>query len=352
MASISIRSIASCTRSLSVLSKSGGLAASTPPRRILPAVVTLTPAQPPCTAAASAAMTTALVRPFSTSPSYYAKKKEAKERRRELFEQRVERKERVKHRRNGKPRDVLRREFRAFWIKKKVDEEYMDRKARQAGLDWKIDVAVILERQNIVVPDKEPWEVEMEDLQTHLARYGKMYPKGLFNVDYESDNIAMTDKELLDLLPEGFTPAPRETVADETGDVRTTERKLKTSVYLTVQDKQDKWMLPTVTLQEDENFVEAAKRALADQIGPEVEFWCPSNCPCAVDMVALPMEERSNSGLYGTKTFFMKVVHDEGQVSEKSMKIKDYAWLDRGEITEKMKQEHGDYVAKFYHYVM
>ena len=69
-------------------------------------------------------------------------------------------------------------------------------------------------------------------------------------------------------------------------------------------------------------------------------------------MVALPPEERNGKGVYGTKTFFMKVVHDEGQVSPKTMTVQDYAWLDRGEITEKMKEEHGDYVAKFYHYLM
>eukprot|EP00977_Amphora_coffeiformis_P003148 scaffold586_cov155-Amphora_coffeaeformis.AAC.9 len=264
----------------------------------------------------------------------------------------MERKESLKTRRINSPRDEKRREFRAFFIKKKVDEEYMERKARQAGLDWKIDVAVILERQNIVIPDKETWQVEMENLQMHLARYGKQYPDKLFSgVDYDAD-VAITDEELLKLLPEGFTPAPRETVADETGDVRTTERKLKTSIYLTVQGDQGKWMLPTVSLQQDETLLEAAKRALDDLIGPEVEFWCPSNCPCAVDMVALPQEERSKSGMYGTKTFFMKVVHDEGQVEKRSMKVKDYAWLDRGEITEKMKQDYGDYVAKFYHYLM
>ena len=283
--------------------------------------------------------------------SYYNKKKEAKEYRRELYEKRMERQERIKTRRSNGPRDALRREFRAFFIKKKVDEEYMERKARQARLDWKIDVAVILERQNIVMPDKEPWQVEMENLQAYLGRYGKMYPEKLVNYDYDAD-AAYTDEELLKLLPEGFTPAPRETVADESGDVRTTERKLKTSIYLTVQDDQDKWMLPTVSLNPDETLLEASKRALADQIGPEIEFWCPSNCPCAVDMVALPPEERSKSGMYGTKTFFMKVVHDEGQVSKDSMKLKDYAWLDRGEITEKMRKEHGDYMAKFYHYLM
>ena len=191
------------------------------------------------------------------SLSYYAQKKQAKERRRELYNAKVERQERLPTRRSG-PRDALRREFRSFFISKKVDEEYMERKARQAGLDWNIQVAVILERQNIVLPDKETWETEMDDLQTYLMQFGKQYPKGLFGIeDYDkvTANLAMTEEELLALLPEGFTPAPRETEADATGNVRTTDRKLKTSVYLTVQDSDtNKWMLPTVTLLPDETF--------------------------------------------------------------------------------------------------
>lgn len=298
----------------------------------------------------SASLFWTTTRPFS---SYLAQKKQAKERRRELFKLKVERKERLKTRQDNRPRrGESNRQFRAFFIKKKVHEEYMARKARQAGLDWKIDVAVILERQLVVMPDRETWEVEMEKLQAYLGQFGKIYPKELFNVDFANPgDLAMTHEELLALLPEDFKPAPRETEADATGDVRTTDRKLKTSVYLTVQDGNE-WMLPTVPLQADETLLTAGKRALADKIGPEVEFWCPSNCPFAVDMVDLPPHERTSSGFYGTKTFFMKFAHLEGQVSSKSMKVKDYAWLDRGEITEKMKSEYGNDVAKFYHYLM
>lgn len=353
-------------RSVALTGVRSGILKQSSPRPRATAAAALSSAwhtKSPFNAAAAAASSLFVARSFSSNNapssstlSYYEKKKQAKERRRELYEKKMERKEKLPMRRQGQRRDDLRREFRAFFIKKKVDEEYMDRKARQAGLDWKIDVAVILERQNVVLPDKEPWETEWDNLQAHLGRFGKMYPKGLVgDIDYDSKDIAMTDEELLALLPEGFKPAPRETLADETGDVRTTDRKLKTSVYLTVQDKGGKWMLPTVTLKDDgeETLLGAAQRALAEKIGPEVEYWGITNCPCAVDMVPLPTtEQRSESGVYGTKTFFIKLHYDEGQVSETSMQVKDYAWLDRGEITEKMRAEHGDYMAKFYHYLM
>ena len=300
--------------------------------------------------------TTAVIR----SLSYYAEKQKRKEKRIAHWNIRKARQEKLPTRRANNE-NIWRKEFRDFFIRKKVHEQYMNRKARQAGLGWNMQIAVLLERQNIVMPDNPDWLVEMEILQAHLSKFGKMYPKEIWGNEWKPDedpeefleNAPITEEELLKLLPEGFVPAPRETPADESGDVRTTERKLKTSVYLAVQPEENKdWQFPTVTLQEDETVLEAGKRALASLIGPEVEFWTPSNAPVAVDMVAIPEEERPKQSIWGTKTFFMKFVHMEGQVEPSSMKVKDYAWLDRGEMTERIRDQQGDYMAKFYHYLL
>ena len=282
-----------------------------------------------------------------SSSGYLAAKKAAKERRRALYESRQERKERVKIRRFGKPRGQKRRDFRSWFIEKKVDEEYMNRKARQAGLEWKIQVAVILERYSVVLPDKEEWLVEYENLKAHLMQFGKDYPKELINIDYDRE-IAITDEELLALLPKGYTPAPRETEADETGDVRTTDRKLKTSIYLVVQDD-GRWQFPTVPLKDDETLLEAAKRAISEKAGSKLEYWSISNCPCAVDMVAFPENERTD-GFYGTKTFFMKLSYDDGAASP--VNVKDFAWLAREEMAERVREDQGEKISKFYHYLL
>lgn len=281
--------------------------------------------------------------------SYLTLKKQAKDRRRELYVAKQERKERLKTRRDGKPKNEKRNEFRKWFIKKKVDEEYMNRKARQAGLDWKMQVAVVLERENVVLPDKEDWETEYEELKAYLSQFGKVYPKELYNVDYEAEHLT-TEQELMEQLPKGYVPAPRETEADKTGDVRTTERKLKTSVYLLVE-QDGVWQMPTVQLGDDETLLDAGKRALSDIVGSSVEYWYLSNAPVAVDMVAFPAEDRK-SGLYGTKTFFMKFSYDEGVVSKTELSADDFAWLDRGEVVGRVKEAQGDHVAKFYHYLL
>jgi large subunit ribosomal protein L46 len=291
--------------------------------------------------------------PVVVTEGYLAQKQAAKEKRRQQYETKVVRTENLQTRRADAPRDQKKGVFRSWFIKKKVDEEYMSRKARQAGLEWKLDVAVIVERLNVVLPDMETWETEYGDLKAHMSQYGKQYPKALYNVDVEQ--IVTTQEDLDAMLPKGYTPAPRVTTADETGDVRTTNRKLKTNIVLAVQDTghgdEVQWQLPTVALKEDETLLEAAKRAVKEKVGEEVEFWCPSNAPYAVDMVAFPKDQRKD-GFYGTKTFFIKVQYDCGDVLEKTMTVKDFAWVDRGEMVERVQQERGDYESKFYHYML
>lgn len=286
--------------------------------------------------------------PVEAQGSYLEAKRAAKDRRRQLYQQRMDRRERLKTRRKDIPgAGEKRRIFRKFFIPKKVDEEFMNRKARQAGLGWNYDVAVILTRTNVVLPDPEDWEIEYDNLRTHLDQFGIDLPKP-FADNPEPGTVALTNEELLAMLPEGFTPSPRITEADKAGIVKTVDRKLKTDIHLYVQ-QQGTWQFPTVRLQEDETLVEAAKRALKDQIGPEVEYWSISNAPCAVNMEATPEEE--GRGIYGTKTFFMKLNYDEGRVNESTMKVDDYAWLDVEEIVS-MAREESEEAAKFYNYLL
>jgi ADP-ribose pyrophosphatase YjhB (NUDIX family) len=298
------------------------------------------------TASQAAFFATATKPNTGTVVGYYNEKQAAKERRRALYEARQERDKRVASRRVGKPRDEKRQEFRKWFIKKKVNDEYMERKARQANLGWKYQVAVVLERINVVLPDIEQWEADFLELEAHMAQFGKQYPKEFLQAADESAKIATTPEELLELLPKGYTPAPRETEADLSGNVQTTNRKLKTSIYLALQED-GKWQMPTVELAEDETLVDAAKRALETKVGSQVEFWCPSNAPFAIDLKA-----QQDGQVYGTKTFFVKVQYDEGDVSKTTLAADDFAWLDRTEFADRVREDQGDTVAQLYRYML
>ena len=304
---------------------------------------------------------------------YWERKKALKEKRRRVYQEQQERKERVKVRRAGHARGVKQKEFRSFFIRKKVDEEYMHRKARQAGMDWVYQISAIVLRDNIVMPDWKTWEKEYMLLRDHLDLYGKVYPKELAGKQSIEDFKPMTEEELIAALP--FTPAPRETEADHSGDVRTTNRRLKDNVYLLVQQKpppqQDggggsdddssqsniKWQFPTVILQPDETCMEAARRAVLEVAGDELEILCYSNCPWSVELTPYSPDQQQETGLYGIKNFFMLVDYNEGQVvapgsGGSNSRLLDFAWLDRGEVVERIREQDGERQSKLYHYML
>jgi len=299
---------------------------------------------------------------------YWERKKAKKEQRRVQYHAQKERQARLATRRAGRNRGVMKRAFRTWFIRKKVDDEYHHRKAKQAGLDWRYQIAAIVQRINVVQPDKYEWEKEYEQLQAQLGVWGKVYPEEFAGKQKIEDHKILTDEELIALLP--FTPAPRETEADASGDVRTTNRKLTTFLYLTVQQQQqgagenananatDRWQFPTVDLKmdEDETCWEAAKRCVAERVGPSVQIWAPSGCPWSVNVQPYAPEQQKETGLYGCKTFFILMNHEDGEVDPDTIPdatiVKDYAWLDRSEMVERIREQDGETMSKLYHYML
>ncbi len=160
------------------------------------------------------------------------------------------------------------------------------------------------------------------------------------------------------MLPEGFTPAPRITEADKSGEIQTLNRKLTTRLYLSVKPNEEEgWMLPTTLLKldEKETFLDGAKRVTKSVAGNDLTLLCMSNCPMGVDVVEYSEEEKAANGrkVFGEKTFYMRVQYDDGGVNENKMKkMDDWGWLTREEIVEKILEDKGDEASKFYKYLL
>jgi hypothetical protein len=103
-------------------------------------------------------------------------------------------------------------------------------------------------------------------------------------------------------------------------------------------------------LKEDETLLEAAKRAVKERLGKKWSLVSIRYSICCG--YGCFSEDQRKDGFYGTKTFFIKVQYDCGDVSETTMAVKDFAWMDRGEMTERVQQERGDYESKFYQYML
>ena len=142
---------------------------------------------------------------------------------------------------------------------------------------------------------------------------------------------------------------PRETEADATNDITTTNRRLKTRIFF-VESASDapaeQWKFPTVLLEDGESLADAAMRLAKNKLGEEVELLSLSNCPIAVD---LDIEEESE--FCGTKTFFMKLQYFRGDVKP-STGDASFGWLDRAELVENAESSDGINAGKFYRYML
>jgi large subunit ribosomal protein L46 len=97
----------------------------------------------------------------------------------ERYESSRQRMQKLQTRREGRNVGAKKKEFREWYDKRRIYQEIMDRKARQAGMEWTIQAAAILERLPVVTPDQPEWEVDYFNLKTYLMQFGKEYPEEL-----------------------------------------------------------------------------------------------------------------------------------------------------------------------------
>ncbi|KAL7526082.1 hypothetical protein ACHAWF_001620 [Thalassiosira exigua] len=297
----------------------------------------------------------------SSGLSYKERKEATKQKRRDAWDRKQDRLERLKTRRDHAPKDVLKGKFRSWWEGEQQYHDVLRREAKREGKPWRVRVAVMVERLPVVTPDVEPWEREYYDLRDYLMSFGKEYPEEtgfMFAPDKPEDHIIPSDEELLAGLP--FTPAPRETEADATGEVRTRDRQLKERVYLALRTDAEgnlsgpRWTLPSALARTDETLLSVAERAVAESVGKDLTTWCPSNAPMAVNFrkYGKGLSPEFAGGYFGEKIFYYRIQYDQEDVDEGALKAEDYGWLTRGEMTERVKEERGEHQAKFFHYML
>ena len=80
---------------------------------------------------------------------------------------------------------------------KKRMEEISDRRAKKLGLEWKIQVAVVLERLPVVLADKADWERDYDNLRTYLDQFGRDYPEALMGKMEIEEIEDLTDEAIL-----------------------------------------------------------------------------------------------------------------------------------------------------------
>lgn len=113
-----------------------------------------------------------------------------------------------------------------------------------------------------------------------------------------------------------------------------------------------KWQFPTVPVKESETLLDAAKRAIAEKVGGGMDIYYPSNCPMAVDMDIYKKEDQVKQNIYGEKTFFMVVQYDEGKITKNDILVDDFAWLEKKEFVDRIKEAEGENKSNLFQYLL
>jgi len=306
-------------------------------------------------------------------------KAQQKERRTQLHQAKVHRINSIlPNRRNLEKKHFLRNQFRAYFQKIAAQHAFWDREANRLQQAWNIHVGVLIERLPIVTPSVPDWEEDFITLSDYLeGKTRKIYPKELGIAD-PSEYTPPTMEELYASLPEGFTPAPRITPADESGYVQTMDRKLDERIYLAIRNpkigtssskiddsmKKKGWMLPTTQVQTStqqqrqhpETLLDAAKRIVPLTVGKDLQVRFISPCPVAVQMFPYDKTKDNNTSTlyYGDKIFYLKGSYEGGTVREDLLQSKneDWAWLTRTEMVQCVTQDQNEQESLFYHYLL
>lgn len=239
----------------------------------------------------------------------------------------------------GDKRDIIlkRREINAAHIAK----------AASMGLDFRIVSASILHRYPVITKDMLPWEIDKHHVDMAIADKQNDY----FNKLIEGTEAAklvseeqMEPEDILNTLP--FTPAPRTTEADLSGERKTSDRKLQESLFLMVKRNREthQWQFPQGKRGDTESLRQTAER-VGDRAYGKVDRWYVSNVPMGHLVYAYPEAVQLQRKQYGAQIFFYRCQ----MISERNFKLEtrlytDYAWVGRDEVAEYVDSETAEYL--------
>lgn len=219
------------------------------------------------------------------------------------------------------------------------DSLFAEASAAKKG-KWTTSCAMLIERTPIVMPDPEPWQDAMWELQTELSKFdGFDYPPKVREM-YGGKKVPENLREKA--VP--FPLAPRTTQADHDDDRHSLERALKKSLFLLVQAHDGSWFLPEVPVLETDVLRNAGDRCLETKVGTDLYTYVLGNAPVAVwyrkfhpeTDKHLLQEDSDDQSFFGVQQYIMKAIivdpYHTGPVVLDNQTAVDYAWITKDEF--------------------
>lgn len=230
-------------------------------------------------------------------------------------------------------------------------------KTTEAAEKYRLAGALYLERLPVITPimtrleqEYKEYKLQQEVEQSLLSEYEitkkeeeerlAIQKKNVLDTPLHLRNIpvqTMQDKEELwskELAQ--FTPADRETEADKSNDMRSTDRKLDQSLILLLKqviDGKEWWYLPIMNHSTGISMREVAEQALTNSCGSDLKFQVFGNAPSGYQIKNYGKEKREETKLDGHKIFIYKAEYKGGAViPSEDESVLDYAWVTRKEL--------------------
>eukprot|EP00298_Acanthocystis_sp_HF-20_P006412 c16282_g1_i2.p1 GENE.c16282_g1_i2~~c16282_g1_i2.p1 ORF type:complete len:322 (+),score=133.56 c16282_g1_i2:30-968(+) len=219
----------------------------------------------------------------------------------------------------------------------------LDQKAAESGFQnpWKIYCAAAIERLPLVTPDENPVELEYLLAREELdQKFLYPYPPEL-EPKFESTENQSKGKPKEGTLA-AFRPASRLTIADRQGNVKTTNRKLATRIYLVVQGSDGVWSFPTVELNATIGLRKCLEVEVQKTIGGDKNdmFWV-GNGPFAYHKFEFSDAQKKAYNAFGGKVFYFSCQYVGGgnTLNIDLTKYSDFAWLSRAELPSRLSSD-------------
>lgn len=202
--------------------------------------------------------------------------------------------------------------------------------AKELSAETAIVAACVLCRYPLLRPLPPDWEIEYNNwaFERRLQKQKVLPPEFLEGKRRETKGGDEGEEERQKL--EVWSPNPRVTYADQTGDTKSLMRLLEKHLFLLVKGDQgggtSKWQFPSEINREGETIKQTGERALAAATGTSLDVFFKGNCPIG------HLATKSEDAAMGEKIFFMEAQAMGGRVSLEASLYCDYAWAGKDEM--------------------